>query len=53
MKKLAAILLMFGMVTQAKAWGPEGHVIVAMVAEARLSDGAKSAAREIRLVFRW
>jgi hypothetical protein len=35
------------LVAPAFAWGPEGHVVVAMVAESRLSDQAKDVIREM------
>ena len=38
MKKLViACLIQFALLTQAQAWGPEGHSIVAEIAQRRLS----------------
>jgi hypothetical protein len=47
--KRSAVLLAIALATTspARAWGPEGHSVVAMLAEAQMSDGAKKAFREI------
>ena len=48
MKKLViACLVQFALLTQAQAWGPEGHSIVAEIAQRRLSPEAAAKAREI------
>src|ERR1700722_13198776 len=48
MKKLViACLIQFALLTQAQAWGPEGHSIVAEIAQKRLSPEAAAKAREI------
>ena len=48
MKKLViACLIQFALLTQAQAWGPEGHSIVAEIAQRRLSPEAAAKVREI------
>jgi hypothetical protein len=48
MKKLViACLVQFALLTQAQAWGPEGHSIVAEIAQRRLSPEAAAKVREI------
>jgi S1/P1 Nuclease len=37
-----AAIMSFAQPHQARAWGPEGHAMIAEIAEARLSDAAKS-----------
>jgi nuclease S1 len=48
MKKLViACLIQFALLTQAHAWGPEGHSIVAEIAQRRLTPEAAAKVREI------
>ena len=48
MRKLViACLVQFALLTQAHAWGPEGHSIVAEIAQRRLSPEAAAKVREI------
>jgi S1/P1 Nuclease len=48
MRKLViACLIQFALLTQAHAWGPEGHSIVAEIAQRRLSPEAAAKVREI------
>jgi hypothetical protein len=48
MRKLViACLIQFALLTQARAWGPEGHSIVAELAQRRLSPEAAAKVREI------
>jgi nuclease S1 len=48
MRKLViACLTYFAVLTQAQAWGPEGHSIVAEIAQRRLSPEATAKVREI------
>ena len=44
---IAALLLMTSVGGPARAWGPEGHVVVAMVAEDRLAPKTRQAVRKI------
>jgi hypothetical protein len=46
---VASLLLLTTLCGHARAWGPEGHVIVAMVAEDRLSPEVRKAVRKILL----
>jgi len=46
MRKLAAIGLLAGCLS-AFAWGPEGHILVARIAEAQLTPGVRSRVTEI------
>jgi S1/P1 Nuclease len=48
-RAICAILWTILFICRASAWGPEGHVIIAMVAEDRLSPEARAAARKILL----
>jgi hypothetical protein len=48
MRKLViACLIQFALLMQAHAWGPEGHSIVAEIAQRRLSPEAAAKVREI------
>ena len=48
MRKLViACLIQFALLTQAQAWGPEGHSIVAEIAQRRLTPEAAAKVREI------
>jgi nuclease S1 len=48
MKKLViACLIQFALLAQAHAWGPEGHSIVAEIAQRRLTPEAAAKVREI------
>lgn len=40
-----ALLLLAGGTSESLAWGPEGHVVIAIVAEHRMSDEARTAVR--------
>jgi hypothetical protein len=42
-----ACLVQFALLAQAHAWGPEGHSIVAEIAQRRLTPEAATKAREI------
>src|SRR5215831_1882556 len=44
---LLVSLWMVSLAGQVQAWGPEGHVVIAMVAEDRLSPATRQAARKI------
>jgi hypothetical protein len=46
-KLVIACLTYFAVLTQAQAWGPEGHSIVAEIAQRRLSPEAAAKVREI------
>jgi hypothetical protein len=46
-KLVLACLIQFALLTQAHAWGPEGHSIVAEIAQRRLSPEAAAKVREI------
>src|SRR5262245_11333168 len=44
---IAALLLIASLGGNARAWGPEGHVVIAMVAEDRLTPQTRQAVRKI------
>jgi nuclease S1 len=46
-KLVLACLIQFALLTQAHAWGPEGHSIVAEIAQRRLSPEAAAKVQEI------
>ena len=46
-KLVIACLIQFALLGQAHAWGPEGHSIVAEIAQRRLSPEAAAKVREI------
>src|SRR5262249_17339451 len=46
---VSMLICLVSLAGQARAWGPEGHVVVATVAEDRLSPKARQAARKILL----
>jgi hypothetical protein len=46
-KLVVACLIQLALLAQAYAWGPEGHSIVAEIAQRRLSPGAAAKVREI------
>jgi S1/P1 Nuclease len=46
-KPSIACLIQFALLTQAEAWGPEGHSIVAEIAQWRLTRAAAARVHEI------
>ena len=46
-RRVTVVFIILLLPAIARAWGPDGHQIVGLIAEARLTDAARSAIREL------